>query len=539
MTTRHRVAGAALAAVLAFGIGGTAAAQGAPVKPLSPWDSQIYAAAFQAAERGEFAAAEAQAAKLSDKSLVGHIELRKLLSATHKSTYAELSAWLEKHSDLPGADAIHALALKRRPEPDAAPVQPTGASKRSWGDLLAQVQPGAATPPPGGRSARDLFYSGETAAAYEAAVTSGERWIAGLAAFKLKNFDQALRRFEAVARDESESEWLRAGAGFWAARASIAGGSPEMAPDFLRLAARYPKTFYGLIAERQLGVRVEGPTVQRAFGPAGVTKAAYAPAVLPDLRAFIAGDSRARRATALTQVARIGEATLELRAGLSSARTEEERAQWIALADALNAPAAALTPDRSEYPTPRLKPQGGFTLDPALVYAIVRQESRFDPAARSHAGATGLMQLMPATAAEIGGDDRLKSEPGRLLDPATNLRLGQDYFAWLLRRGGVEGDVLRAVAAYNGGAGMVARTVERMGADDDALMLVESLPYAETRNYVERVMAGYWTYRRMFGADSASLDAVAAGARTVDLRLDAASSPGAERLAVVDVGESL
>jgi hypothetical protein len=66
----------------------------------------------------------------------------------------------------------------------------------------------------------------------------------------------------------------------------------------------------------------------------------------------------------------------------------------------------------------------------------------------------------------------------------------------------------------------VLRTSKSLGDDADALMLIESLPYAETRNYVERVMAGYWVYRQMFGSDSRTLDAVASGAATVDLRLD-------------------
>ncbi|MDP8915872.1 MAG: lytic transglycosylase domain-containing protein [Pseudomonadota bacterium] len=535
MTRLRTIAGAALAAILAAGAASGAAAAGAP-KPLSPWDAQIYAAAFDAAERGDFAEAEAQAARASDQSLIGHITLRKLLSPTHKSTYAELSAWLERHADLPGADRIHALALKRRPEPALDPAEAAVPDGRRWSDLVGRPQADASPAPGAGRTARELFYSGQTAAAYQAASNSGERWIAGLAAFKLKNFAEAVRRFEAITRDQAESEWLRAGAGFWAARAAIAGGSPEMAPDFLRIAAAYPKTFYGLIAERQLGIAPEGAGADRGR----ITKAGFAPS--QGLSELVRDNLRARRAVALTQVGRTGEATLELRAGLSSSASEGERAQWIALADALKAPTAALTPDRSDYPTPRLDPRGGFTLDPALVYALVRQESRFDSAARSHAGATGLMQLMPATAAEIAGDHRLAANPAALLDPSLNLRLGQDYFAWLLQRGGVEGDLLRAVAAYNGGAGMVARTVERMGSDDDALMLVESLPYAETRNYVERVVAGYWIYRRMFGADSASLDAVAAGARLVDARMDPAVSPepgsqDGERLAVVDVGE--
>jgi soluble lytic murein transglycosylase-like protein len=241
-----------------------------------------------------------------------------------------------------------------------------------------------------------------------------------------------------------------------------------------------------------------------------------------DLDRLVREDERARRAAALAQIGQMGEASVEIRSALTSARSEDARRQWIALATALNAPLATLQAplDTDDYPTPVLNPRGGFSLDPALVYAIVRQESRFDPVARSHAGATGLMQLMPATAADIAGDDRLKFDTSPLRDPATNLRLGQDYFAWLLRQAQVDDCVLRAIAAYNGGPGTVLRTSKSLGDDADALMLIESLPYAETRNYVERVMAGYWVYRQMFGSDSRTLDAVASGAATVDLRLD-------------------
>jgi soluble lytic murein transglycosylase-like protein len=99
--------------------------------------------------------------------------------------------------------------------------------------------------------------------------------------------------------------------------------------------------------------------------------------------------------------------------------------------------------------------------------------------------------------------------------------VGQDYFTWLIERGLNDFDLLRAVAAYNGGAGSLLRAAELLGPDPDTLLLIESLPAQETRNYVEKVVAGYWTYRTLFGAPSNTLDALANGSRTVDIRLDA------------------
>lgn len=76
------------------------------------------------------------------------------------------------------------------------------------------------------------------------------------------------------------------------------------------------------------------------------------------------------------------------------------------------------------------------------------------------------------------------------------------------------------MAAYNGGPGTLLKTAKMVGDEGDSLMVIESLPSQETRNYVEKVMAGYWTYRKKFGLDTKTLDALAQGARSVDARLD-------------------
>ena len=179
-----------------------------------------------------------------------------------------------------------------------------------------------------------------------------------------------------------------------------------------------------------------------------------------------------------------------------------------------------------DYPMPALEPKSGFTIDKALVYAIVRQESRFNPMAVSPVGATGLMQLMPEAAARAAGDDKLKADMSPLFDPAFNLRVGQDYLTWLMERG-VGYDILRTVAAYNGGPAPLIRTAQMLGDEADSLLIIECLPSVETRNYVEKVMAGYWTYRKMWGQDSQTLDALATGARFIDARLDLGQPRGA------------
>jgi soluble lytic murein transglycosylase-like protein len=135
------------------------------------------------------------------------------------------------------------------------------------------------------------------------------------------------------------------------------------------------------------------------------------------------------------------------------------------------------------------------------------------------------MQLMPEAAARAAGDDKLKADVRPLFDPAFNLRVGQDYLTWLMERG-VGPDILKTVAAYNGGPGLVAKTAQALGPAADDLLLIESIPAFETRAYVQKVMAGYWTYRQLFGLDTRTLDALAGGAREIDARLDLPETPG-------------
>ena len=167
-------------------------------------------------------------------------------------------------------------------------------------------------------------------------------------------------------------------------------------------------------------------------------------------------------------------------------------------------------------PRPELVPNGGFTIAKSLVYAIVLRESRFDARAHSGAGAYGLMQLTPETAASVTGDRKFASNPGRLHDAAVNLGVGQVYVTKLLAM--ARGDLLRGLAAYNVGPSALSRVP---GDASDSLMALESLPGAATRDYVQKVMSAYWSYRQAFGkASSPTLDAAALGGKVVLASLD-------------------
>lgn len=537
MTLVKRLCVGASALACAASVASMAAA--ASLQPLTSEDARAYALAFEAADRGDFIDAQMKSLEIKDQSLLGYVSFRQLMHpSAHKANYEELTGWLARFRDLPLAERIFSLASKRKPADALDPPKP---------ELSAQDM--ARLPPADrGWQARYAFYTGDVKKAAQLAPAVGERWVAGLSAWRLNDYAQAKGWFTELADDPTEDPWLRAAGAFWAARAAGMLGEAAEATRYLRLAAQSADTFYGKIAARQLelqpavadtGLFVRASWRSPAPAPARHAPPPRAPAptvVEPDaeLIRFTSDWPRAHRAAALVQIGRWDEARQELRAGLGFAGNDRERENWGRLIAALDAAAPPKPktirrpPSVWEYPTPELEPKAGFTVDKALVYAIAYQESRFNPQAVSHAGAIGLMQLLPESAARATGDDKLKREPRRLFDPATNLRAGQDYLTFLMERS-TDYDILRTVAAYNGGPGAVSRAVERCSASDP-LLLIECLPAEETRDYVEKVMTAYWSYKKLWGQETRTLDALAGGARLIDARLDLVqpTGPGTE-----------
>lgn len=500
----------------AAAIAGAASAE-AP-RALSADDARAYAAAFDATDRGDFIDAQMQTSEVRDHSLAGYLSFRELMHPTaHIAAFDELTGWLSRFRDLPVAGRIFTLAAKRKPDATADVPRPMVA--------LDDSAPPQAPLSPRAHKAREAFYAGDAKRALALAPAAGEHWIAGLAAFRLKDYGQAQSSFATLAHDADGDAWLQSAAGYWAARSAQAQGDSEAATRFLRIAARNSETFYGMIAGRQLTLEGQSTRLAQADTPKLILAAftAPAPSTTADLAEFVASDPRAHRAAALAQIGRGSDAIQELRAGALLAQSPQERDRWAALTVAMGTSLA----DRAQapraidldYPTPTLAPRQGFTVEKALVYAIVRQESRFNPMAISPVGAVGLMQLMPEAAARAAGDDKLKADMTPLFDPAFNLRVGQDYLTWLMERG-VGYDLLKTVAAYNGGPGTIQRTAQMLGDAPDSLLLIECLPMLETRNYVEKVMAGYWSYRKLWGQTAPTLDALASGAGPADPRLD-------------------
>ncbi len=130
-------------------------------------------------------------------------------------------------------------------------------------------------------------------------------------------------------------------------------------------------------------------------------------------------------------------------------------------------------------------------VEPALVAAVIRTESRFDPAVTSSQGAYGLMQILPGTADSISA---MGGPAGDYRDPGTNVRMGTWYLKYL--QGRYDGDVRLALAAYNSGEGRVDAWISEEGFD-----VARDIPFAETRDYVVNVQESREIYRELYGAN--------------------------------------
>jgi soluble lytic murein transglycosylase len=139
-------------------------------------------------------------------------------------------------------------------------------------------------------------------------------------------------------------------------------------------------------------------------------------------------------------------------------------------------------------------------LDPALIYGVMRRESLFDPLARSSVGALGLMQLMPSTARRVAKSLGMKRpRKSDILRVENNIRFGTHYLRTVMNR--FDNNVALAAAAYNAGPGNVKRWLPKnsiMSAD----LWVETVPFKETRNYVQAVLAYSTVFDKSLGRNT-------------------------------------
>jgi soluble lytic murein transglycosylase len=284
---------------------------------------------------------------------------------------------------------------------------------------------------------------------------------------------------------------------YWQARAAEAAGSGEDAKLFYMRAADNPTTYYGQLAHTKLGLNVS----LRTIDPLTDEERSAFESLVP--------------VQAVKLLQEIGETELSLGLYSDLAQTLTDRGQL----DALAAIATSQKNARAILAIGKIASQRGFPLDqhaypvtgipefdpvgdevePAMVYAIARQESAFNARAVSSAGARGLMQLMPATAKRTAQRFGVGFSLDRLVeDPAYNAKLGSAHLGELMEDW--KGSYILAFASYNAGGGNVKKWIDAYGdprkSQVDVVDWVERIPFYETRNYVQRVMENLNVYRQ-------------------------------------------
>ena len=368
------------------------------------------------------------------------------------------------------------------------------------------------------RTAWSYYIGGDDIAAMRmasyAAQGSGEwaalgAWVVGLAAYRQGDCEAASRAFDMVAT-KLAGEDLSAGGAYWAYRAYTQCNRPAEARARLTRAAMYKDRFYGLLARRVLGQDMGQDWVEPDF----ITADWNTLSALPG----------ARRAAALVEVGQLGLADRELKY-LAATADPQAYAPLLRLAARLNLPATQywlaqhpptgqVTPMSARFPAPDWQPSGGWRVDRSLVYAHALQESNFQTTATSRTGAKGIMQLMPATAklmtARMADGTVVPVAAVRdLSDPEFNIECGQSYLQSLRDMSYTAGLLPKVIAAYNAGPGSVQKWNTTLRDNADPLLFIESIPFKETRHYVEVVLRNYWMYQLRDGARTPSLDALA------------------------------
>jgi len=524
MTFRYAFAAFTVAALVA------PAVQAEPrILVLTEQDEAAYRDAFAAIDSGDWRGVGTALSRANDDVLDGAVRGRMLLSRAYRASWSDYTSWLSRYGDYGMASAVYDRAM------DSRSRRARRAGTRAPSPIAGRGRTLPGTPPPipgdtaSARAAIERVHERMGAADFDAARTiasaqvGGPRsgvaqWQLGLIAYRLHDYAEAVRQFEASAQWPHHGGWARAGVHYWAARSRLAAGETHGVAQHLEAAAQRPWTFYGQLAETQLGRET--------------TLEFSAPEITDDsITRFIERYPAARRAAALAQLGRLSEVESELRRLHADLNPADDRA-FLALATALQAPAAQLRV--AEYggrdvaagfcPTTSFEPENGFSLDRALIYAIVRQESYFNPKAVSVSNARGLMQLLPSTARDMDRSHNYRRAPAPLFEPGLNMRLGQDYLQWLMTEFHNDGDLGRVFAAYNGGPGWLSRWLATQPSDLDPLLILEMMPRAESRDYAERSLSHMALCRKRYGQPTPEMDRLAAGSPAFYTPLDQRSA---------------
>ena len=529
-------------------------------------DVKLYKNIFKSLKNNDYEEADDLFSDVESPLLRGHVLAEKYLSSGYKSTYEELKDWLIEYADHPQAARIYRLAGRKGAKEDLN--MPLSCGDGMYGKPLLNAESEAYARLNSknktwviGRVRKFYNYinrgktrlarsvlenkrfrmlipdkywddlSGRLALSYlldnydklaeqwsrkpaRRSHSATAYWVGGLASWRMGKYQQAANYFSKLGALKNNDEWLEAAGAYWAFRANMKLKRTQKAQQQLETAARYQRTFYGILAAYTLGKPLDynwsETTYWNDFSTSQYAKdLLLSPAIV--------------RAVALFHAKRPDLAEAELRNAYTTMNETQKEAMLflsekydrhglaIKISNDLKDYDRLVFYDSLAYPVPDWLPAKDNLADPALVLALIRQESGFNPRAVSSAGACGLMQLMPSTAYYVQKDNQLKRDRSKLFDAAYNIETGRKYVNYLLEKDYIDGNLFFMTAAYNAGPGNLMKWKKKAKYQNDPLLFIEVLPAQQTRLYIERVMANYWIYEMRAGRKPESLAQLQSG----------------------------
>ena len=308
------------------------------------------------------------------------------------------------------------------------------------------------------------------------------------------------RRMASKARTRTDSTR----ANYWIARSELALGNATGADKAFKRAARWSTLYYGQLAREALGLAHQPIRISSARATAAAKKSVKSDELVRAFRLFSRAGAGSQSGAFLVPMAARFKTAPEMSALAAIVKAEGGTAMSVRFAKL----AGARGVDIDDWGYPRRALPTWKTIGPpverALVYGLSRQESEFHPSAKSHAGARGLMQIMPGTGKLIAKQYGIrKHSTGRLTSqPSYNVMLGAAHLGDLVETFG--GSYILTFVGYNAGPGRARQWIKRFGDPRDpridAIDWVETIPFTETRKYVQKVMQNIHVYRSRLGA---------------------------------------
>ncbi len=523
-------------------------------------DATLYEQIFMLQSNEHIDTAKKYQAQLTDDLLLGEVLYQRFISKTYHTRGAEISTWMKKYYDTPGAPRMAKLAgikktTVRKPvipsvltgtdSIEAAQSETwtakkyTGAVNTKINKFKRAIRTGSTktarliledkslknklTASDYGRLAGRLSYIYYTNGEFELAkkwgfVASDAKseyglWAMGLLYFKEEKFSESQKYFSQILNLPQINNARKTEAAFWAGRAADANGDMAAAKKYWEISAAHPMAFYGALSATMLG-RVpkyeffEQDCTDEDIAHLGEIK--YGRVALALIQ--VGQRDRAEEYLKYMVTARASDRTLH---AVNSVATAYGLPRVSILASNVIRDRGILEIDddiiySAQYPLPDWEPMGGWSIDRALLLAITKQESGFRTNAKSGAGANGVMQLMPSTARRVAKKNRVDISDIDMNNPEHNMFLGQQYIVDLLSHQNINNNIIKMLAAYNAGMGTVVK-FEKTFDTYDPLLYIESFPTYETRGYIKRVMSNLWLYRARLNQPLTSMQDLANG----------------------------